>query len=336
MAGEVWIWMENHQDRIEDTVYGLLQEAEAWSSGTENMGDIVIIALGSGIKSAIEEMGLGRADRVIVCDDLLLENYNGERYTKQLLNLLLDRGPSAFFMADSDQTRDLAPRLAAEMNSVLITRAVDLKRDPEKGVLAVRPVAGCHLFEELCFSGDDPFIMTFLTSVLGETEPDVDSKPEMVDLKIDSGTDEERTQLLEVIQAAPDEMALEDAALIVAAGRGVGKEEGVAVVRELAEIIGASIGATRPVVDWGAVEFERQIGQTGKTVTPDLIINCGISGANEYTAGMEKSQHVIAINIDARSRIFRFSDLGAVADVKELLPLLIEKIGRIENEGNKS
>jgi len=103
----------------------------------------------------------------------------------------------------------------------------------------------------------------------------------------------------------------------------------------LADTMGASVGATRPVVDWGAVAFERQIGQTGKTVVPELIINCGISGANEYTAGMEKSQHVIAINTDARARIFRFADLGVVADARELLPVLIEKIKRSAEDDNQ-
>ena len=106
----------------------------------------------------------------------------------------------------------------------------------------------------------------------------------------------------------------------------MGKGPDFEIIHELARIVGGSVGGTRPVIDWQTLPYERQIGQTGKTVAPRLIINCGISGANEYTAGMETSRTVVAINTDPRARIFRFSDLGIIGDVHTLLPLLIERI----------
>ncbi len=109
-------------------------------------------------------------------------------------------------------------------------------------------------------------------------------------------------------------------------GRGVGKGEAFDIIHELARVTGGSVGGTRPIIDWGALPYERQIGQTGKYVSPRLIINCAISGANEYTAGMEKSQHIIAIDRNPRARMFRFADLGIVGDVHEILPLLISRI----------
>ena len=106
----------------------------------------------------------------------------------------------------------------------------------------------------------------------------------------------------------------------------MGKGAAFDIIHDLAKTIGGSVGGTRPIIDWGDLPYERQIGQTGKYVAPRLIINCGISGANEYTAGMEKSQRVIAIDRNPRARIFRFADLGVVGDAHEILPLLISRI----------
>jgi electron transfer flavoprotein alpha subunit len=133
------------------------------------------------------------------------------------------------------------------------------------------------------------------------------------------------------IEADPEKLDLEKADIIVSGGRGVGKDEAFAIIYELAKTIGGSVGGTRPIIDWQILPFERQIGQTGKSVSPRLIINCGISGANEYTAGMEKSQKVIAINTDARARIFRFADLGVMGDVHAVVPLLIARLKEIGN-----
>jgi electron transfer flavoprotein alpha subunit len=335
MAEEIWVWLENHQEGIDDSVYGLLEEADKWRSGLSAETELVVIAFGFGIKEPVEQAGLGLADRVVLYDDLQLDHYQREAYAQILSDLHTTIKPSAFFMAESDQTRDLAPRLAAQTESILFTRAVDLKLDPENGLSVVRPVSGGFLFEEVCCQQDRPMIVNFIPSVLSSEEPNGGKQPEMVHKTMIEMVASGSTRLLKVLQAAPAEMALEDASMIVAAGRGVGKEEGVAIVKELADTMGASVGATRPVVDWGVVAFERQIGQTGKMVVPELIINCGISGANEYTAGMEKTQHVIAINTDAHARIFRFADLGAVADVKELLPILIEKIKGFVEDNNR-
>ena len=143
--------------------------------------------------------------------------------------------------------------------------------------------------------------------------------------------DDLKTRTVDVIEAAPEDLDLEEADIIVACGRGIGKGEAFDVIHELARAIGGSVGGTRPIIDWGALPYERQIGQTGKYVSPRLIINCGISGANEYTAGMEKSQQIIAIDINPRARMFRFADLGVVGDAHEILPSLIERVKELKD-----
>ena len=144
--------------------------------------------------------------------------------------------------------------------------------------------------------------------------------------------DDLKTRVVKIIEAAPEDLDLEEADIVVAGGRGVGKDDAFGLMHELAKELGGTVGGSRPVIDWQTLPYERQIGQTGKTVTPQLLVNCGISGANEYTAGIEKSQLVIAINTDARARIFRFADLGVVGDVHEVVPLLISRLKEIKGD----
>ena len=144
-----------------------------------------------------------------------------------------------------------------------------------------------------------------------------------------------RTRVLRQMTADPENLDLEAADIVVAGGRGVGEGERFEVMHRLAKALGGTVGCTRPVVDRRTLPFDRQIGQTGKTVSPRLIVNCGISGANEYTAGMERAHSVIAVNTDPRARIFRFADLGVVGDVHEIVPRLIDRLARIRDKGDR-
>ena len=186
------------------------------------------------------------------------------------------------------------------------------------------------MFEEVLAGGEgSTVILSFLPFVLTADEPDRE-KEALVRAESWRPREMPGTRLLEVIEADPGNLEIEEADVVVSGGRGMGKEEGFRLIFELAGWIGGTVGATRPVIDAGILPFDRQIGQTGKSVAPKLIVNCGISGANEYTAGMEKSLLVIAINRDPPARIFQFADLGIVGDVREVLPLLIARLKEIK------
>ncbi|MCA1795227.1 MAG: electron transfer flavoprotein subunit alpha/FixB family protein, partial [Desulfobacteraceae bacterium] len=173
-------------------------------------------------------------------------------------------------------------------------------------------------------------LVSFLPAVLFDTQPDKKTDATVMTLAPEVSKDALKTKTTKIIQADPEHLDLEEADIVVAGGRGAGKDEAFDIIHRLARVIGGTVGATRPIIDWGTLPYERQIGKTGKTVAPRLIINCGISGANEYTAGIEKSQRTIAIDQNPKARIFRFADLGVVGDVHEILPLLIEQIEQIE------
>jgi len=187
-------------------------------------------------------------------------------------------------------------------------------------------VSNGYLFESIRLECRDAPIISFLPAVLTSPEPDRAGKTEILAETLEEQPGDLETKVIRVIEADPEDLDIEEADIVVSGGRGVGKDGAFDIIHDLARTIGGSVGATRPVIDWQTLPYERQIGQTGKTVAPRLIINCGISGANEYTAGMEKSQLVIAINTDPRARIFLFADLGVIGDVHQVLPILIERL----------
>lgn len=324
---DIWIIAHHTGDAIDETAFGLIAEARDIISRSNGIGMVTAVIMGMPEDDAFASLKNGGADRVIHIRHESLNRYNGELFARVIFDLTKRRRFSCMLLAQNEGRADLAPRLAAMMNAPLITRAVDFSFDEEGRAVAIRPVSNGYLFEEVTINRDNPPVISYLPSVLSTVNPynrPVDTPVEIIAPEIDECAIS--TRVINVIKAAPENLSIEDASIVVAGGRGAGKGDAFNIIHDLTKEIGASVGGTRPVIDLQLLPFERQIGQTGKTITPDLIINCGISGANEYSAGMEKAKHVISINKDARARIFRFSDLGVVGDLKEVIPLLIERI----------
>ncbi|MEN8245291.1 MAG: electron transfer flavoprotein subunit alpha/FixB family protein [Thermodesulfobacteriota bacterium] len=323
----IWIWVHHREGVIDDMTFGLAAEAGRIIAEFAGEGTLSAIAVGNDFADPLERLGRYGVDRVYHFKGNSADAYHGEHYAGVLSEFMQTESPYAFLMAHTDQTADLAPRLAALNGYCVATRAVDLILDDNGEVTATRPIANGHLTEKMSFNCPPPYQVTFLPAVLNTPAPSGEKAAEVVvkDLS-DTSAQNLKTEVVEVIEASPGDLDIEEADIVVAGGRGVGKDERFDLIHELAAEIGGSVAGTRPVVDWQTLAYERQIGQTGKAVTPQLIINCGISGANEYTAGMEKARNVIAVNIDPRARIFRFADLGVVGDVHQVLPLLIKRL----------
>jgi electron transfer flavoprotein alpha subunit len=319
---DVWILVQHRQGKIEEPTFGLLGEAQRLS---RCQGKVVAVTLGWGLDPEMKILDSRGADKILYLKDERLAHFHGEAQARVLGGLLEREKPLFLLMAHSADTAELAPRLAAALGTGLVTRAMDLKMDAHGKVTTVRPIANGYLFQELEFESPPPYLVTFLPSVLSSegVEP---KKAEMFVVSPQPGFDASLTELKALVQPDPETLDLEEAEIIVSGGRGVGKGEAFRVIDDLAKAIGGSVSGTRPVIDWQTLPYERQIGQTGRTVTPRLLVACGVSGANEYTVGMEKSQLVIAINSDPKARIFQFADLGVVGDVHEILPLLIRRL----------
>ena len=330
MKTDIWIWVHHRDGAIEETTLGLVAEAGRLARDVVGGAGITALAIGNDLDDPLKGLGAYGVDRVLVCKGPAVSRYHGELYAGILASLMADHAPHFFLMAHNDETADLAPRLAALRQAGVVTRALDLRVDEQAAPVAVRPVANGFLFEAVRFQGPAPFIVTFLPSVLNIPDPGEDRPARVTPIDLPAQTLENlRTEIVDVIAAAPGELDIEAADVVVAGGRGVGRDEKFDIIHQLAEALGASVAGTRPVIDWQSLPFECQVGQTGKTIAPKLLVNCGISGANEYTAGMEKSQAVIAIDVDPQARIFRFADLGLVGDVHDILPLLIERLNAL-------
>jgi electron transfer flavoprotein alpha subunit len=337
METDICIWVHHREGVIEDLTFGLAAEAEAIISARGGHGTITAVVLGQDFEDPLGQLGSYGVNPVFHFRGSAAEPYHGEYYARILAEFMETARPFAFLMAHTEQTADLGPRLAALKGTGLVTRVVDLKPDNHGGMTATRFIANGHLAQDVNFDCPPPYLVTLLPAVL--TAPDSEGEESASVIVKDlprASARNLKTETVAVIEASPGDVDIAEADIVVAGGRGVGRDERFEIIHQLAAAIGGSVAGTRPVVDWQTLAYERQIGQTGKAVTPRLIINCGISGANEYTAGMEKSRNVVAINIDPRARIFRFADLGVVGDLHQVLPLLVKRLQEIKAAETKT
>lgn len=329
---DIWILVQQREGSIEAPTFGLTAEARRLVSELGGEGIVTAVALGNASGEELASLGSYGVSRVLNINDDQMERYQGEYFSQALFNAVKEESPTCLLGAQTAETDDLFPRLAGLLKTGLVTRAMDFHMGSDGQAKAIRPLANGYLFEEVELEWKVPPLVSFLPSVLFDTEPDKDKNAKVITQVSEVSKDALQTKVTEIIEAAPEDLDLEEADIIVAAGRGAGKGEEFNIIHQMAKAIGGTVGATRPIIDWGILPYERQIGQTGKYVAPRLIINCGISGANEYTAGIEKSQQVIAIDQNPRARIFRFADLGVVGDLHEILPQVIARIEELKNE----
>ena len=330
---DIWILVDHTGDTVNETAFGLIAEAGHIIRDAGGEGSVTAVIMGLMEYDAVESIKNSSVDRIIHIKHASLERFNGELFAGVFYEATKGHNISCILLSQNESSSDFPARLAAMMDTALVTRAMDFGFD-EKGMgVAIRPVSNGYLFDEMTVDAVNPPVVVFLPSVLSTVSNNKKNKETPVE-EVVPDIDETllNTRVVNVIKADSRDLSIEDADIVVAGGRGAGKGDAFDIVHELAREIGASVGGTRPVIDNQLLPFERQIGQTGKTVSPGLIINCGISGANEYSAGMEKSKNVISINKDPRARIFRFSDLGVVGEVNEIIPLLIERIKKLKNK----
>lgn len=327
---DIWIWVQHREGSIDAPTFGLTAEARRLISELGKEGIVTAIAFGTILEAELASLGSYGVSRVLNIKDDKMERYQGEYFSLALFNAVKKEAPTCLLAAQTAETDDLFARLAALLKTCLVTRAMDFHMNPGGHARAIRPLANGYLFEEIELDCGSPPLISFVPSVLFDTEPDKKEDAQVIKLVPEVSKDALKTKVTGVIEADPENLDLEEADIIVAGGRGVGKGEAFDIIHQLAQAIGGTVGATRPIIDWDTLPYERQIGQTGKYVAPRLIINCGISGANEYTAGIEKSHQVIAIDLNPRARIFKFADLGVVGDVHEILPLVISRIEELK------
>lgn len=286
---------------------------------------VYCVFMGSGIESAADELLHYGADKVFVYDEKSLEHYIPETYTAVFEDFINNVKPCAILVGATETGRELAPRVAARFKTGLTADCTILDINNDTDLIQIRPAFGGNIMAQIVTPNNRPQLATVRYKVMNPCERTDDASGEKIICKIDAKKLETTTKILEII---PKEKVktIESADVIVAVGRGVKSKDDIKIFEKLANLLGGEIACTRPLVEAGWMDAKRQIGLSGRTVRPRLIIACGISGAVQFTAGMNNSEYIFAINKDEKAPIFKTANYGITGDIYEIVPKLIKRI----------
>lgn len=302
-------------------------EAVAAAKTIHADAEIVGIVLGKGnLEEQAQELIYYGADRVVTIAHEKLENYTSEGYGQAVLAVVNDESPDGIVMGHTSIGKDLTPKLAAKLDSGLISDVVAIETNGDR-VEYVRPIYSGKAFEKKIITDGLNFV-TIRPNNIATLERDELRTGEITAKEVEIA--DIRTIIKDVVRKTSEGVDLSEASIVIAGGRGVKSAEGFDTLYELADVLGGAVGASRGACDAEYCDYSLQIGQTGKVVTPDLYIAVGISGAIQHLAGMSNSKVIVAINKDPEANIFNIADYGIVGDLFEVIPLLIEEIKTVK------
>jgi electron transfer flavoprotein alpha subunit len=317
---DIFVLAEHRQGELRDITLEMLMKGKTIS---ENTGKpLAAVLLGQNV-GRMADLLKDRTNRVILVEDSKLENYNSEAYQKVLGNLIEQEKPLLMLIGHTAFGMDLAPSLAAQIDSPVATDCIDVMVEPGH-VKAVRQVYGGKLNVEVRLKPAESYIISIRPASF--SVEDYSMAGEIV--KVASPLTEEiaSKKFLEYVEAAAGEVDITQSNILVSVGRGIKDHENIPLVQELADSLGAALSCSRPVVDKKWLPKERQVGTSGKTVKPKVYIAIGISGAFQHIAGMKASGTIIAINKDPKAPIFNAAHYGIVGDLFKIVPVLKEKV----------
>ena len=326
----VWVFAEQREGQLQKVSLELLGEGRKIA---DKLGSkLTALLIGNKVQNLVEDLSRHGADEVLVVDAPELEHYTTDGYTKAICELANAKKPNIIFIGATFIGRDLGPRVAARLETGLTADCTSLDVDVESGdLLATRPAFGGNLLATIVCPDHRPQMATVRPGVfeklpLGENDATVEN----VEIKFNSN--DIRTKIVEIIKEHKDIVDISEANVLVAGGRGIGSEENFKMLKELAEVMNGSIAASRAAVEKGWVDKDYQVGQTGKTVRPNIYVACGISGAIQHAAGMQDSDMIIAINKDANAPIMKIADYAIVGDVNKVVPEFIAQLKAMKEE----
>jgi electron transfer flavoprotein alpha subunit len=287
------------------------------------LGEPAAVFVGSGFDTAKESLAQSGATKTYVADGADLSSYLVAPAAEVLAKLVADNKPAAVLIASGAEGKEIAGRLAVKTGSGVLTDATDVTAEGGS-VTAEQPVFGGSTVVRSTVTTGTPIITVRPNSVAAEA---ADGSPERVDVSIDLSDAAKGARITDrVVEEKGERPELSEAAIVVSGGRGVGSGENFSVIEALADSLGAAVGASRAATDAGWYPHQHQVGQTGKTVSPQLYIAAGISGAIQHRAGMQTSKTIVAINKDPEAPIFELVDFGVVGDLHQVVPALTEKV----------
>ncbi|MDU5110324.1 MAG: electron transfer flavoprotein subunit alpha/FixB family protein [Clostridium sp.] len=327
----VWVFAEQREGELQKVSLELLGEGKKIA---DKLGvKLTALLIGDNVKALADTLGRHGADEVLVVENKGLKHYTTDGYTKVICDLANERKPGILFIGATFIGRDLGPRVAARLSTGLTADCTVLDVDVEKAdLLATRPAFGGNLMATIACPDHRPQMATVRPGVFSKL-PDEDRKFTVEEVEVELKDSDIRTKIVEIVKETKEIVDISEANFIVAGGRGVGSKENVKLLEELAEALGGTVAGSRAAVENGWIEKEYQVGQTGKTVRPNIYIACGISGAIQHVAGMQDSDLIIAINKDATAPIMQAADYAVVGDLLKVVPEMTAQLKAMkENE----
>ena len=322
----VYVFVEQREGVIQNVGLELLGKARELADALNEK--VYAMLLGHDLTTQAQECIAYGADTVLRVDAPELATYVTEPYAQAIYQIIRDNKPSIVLIGATTIGRDLGPRLSARVETGLTADCTGLEISEERDLLMTRPAFGGNLMATIICKEHRPQMSTVRPGVMRMGQRDENRKGTIEDVKINFDKSKFRVRVLETVKQTKNLVDITEAHVLISGGRGVGNAEGFDMLRAMANTIGAEVSASRAMVDAGVLGHERQVGQTCKTVRPDLYFAMGISGAIQHLAGMEESEYIIAINKDKFAPIFNVADLGIVGDVRKIVPLLTEKLKR--------
>jgi len=314
----VWVFAEHRGGTMNEVSLELLGKARELAG--ELGQDVSAFLLGDQVSGLCDTIMAYGADNVYLAEHKNLKEYRTIAYTDVVEKLVNEYKPNILLMGATHIGRDLAPRVSRRVGVGLTADCTELTIDPEEGILLqTRPAFGGNVMATIANRYSRPQMATVRPGVM-EALPKTGSKGNVINCNVSLTEKDIGTKILESVREKTKGVSLSDAKVIVAGGRGVGSKEGMKSLFSLAKIMGGEVAGTRIIVEEGWLPADRQVGQTGQTVRPEIYIACGISGAIQHRAGMLGSRYIIAINKDGRAPIFEVADWGIVGDLHEAVP----------------
>ena len=320
----VLVYIEQRNNEIQSVGIELLGEGRKLADKLDV--DLMACIIGYKQDKEIEILNQYDVDIIYSVDHPLLNIYVNEPYTKALTTVINQAKPEIVLIGATTLGRDLAPRTSSRLHTGLTADCTQLDISNERQLLMTRPAFGGNLMATIICPDHRPQMSTVRPGVMVKLEKISNHQARIIQIDASLKETDMNIEVLEEVKEEKAKIRIEDAHVLVSAGRGIGSKENMKHIERLAELLTGEVSGTRAVIENGWLDKERQVGQTGKTVRPDLYIACGISGAIQHVSGMEDSNLVIAINKNPSAAIFEVSDIGIVGDGSKVIPALIKAL----------
>lgn len=342
----VWVFAEQRHGKLMNVALELVGEGRKLSREISEDTKVCAILVGDKVEALKDELYAYGADCVYLLEDPLLKEYTTDGYAKAMTDAINEYKPEIVLFGATHIGRDLAPRVAARLNTGLTADCTRLdinvakymdyleanttanlkgldREDQSKGLKQTRPAFGGNLMATIVTPNTRPQMATVRPGVMAKREKEEGATGELIRANVKIAPEDINVEVLEVVKAAKEIVSLTDAKIICSGGRGLGGPEGFKLIEEFAKTVGGVVGASRAAVDAGWIDQSHQVGQTGTTVKPEIYFACGISGAIQHQAGMQTSKIIVAINKDPECPMMKLADYAIEGDLKKVIPEII-------------